>query len=88
MALCLTFSSAYKVAQYESGTDQSIHWAPVAYHVLQSANTVPRSVDVPITFKTAFTSIPQVAIALAFVDADVSNYIITVRDVTANGIND
>jgi hypothetical protein len=45
-------------------------------------------VDVPITFKTAFTSIPQVAIALAFVDADVSNYIITVRDVTANGIND
>ena len=56
-------ASAYKTPAYESGSESSIHWAPEPYHVLQTGNQVPRSVDVTVKFRNAFTAVPQVAIA-------------------------
>lgn len=53
---------------YEWGVDSSIHWASEAYHILQTATQVPRSVEVVVRLAKAFPKRPEVAVANYLLD--------------------
>ena len=64
----LALISYSRPPSFQSGSDTSVVWASPPKHILHSANNVPRSVNVVITFTKKFPVRPRVALGTFLLD--------------------